>query len=92
MSMMAWRQRHCKYLIPDAPGAMVGNAFMAFRLRFLHRIVEEEIDQDSIEVRVRVLTPNLPPEKLDAPDAASTQLDLPRVTALNGFLSPDVRL
>ena len=35
---------------------------------------------------------NLPPEKLNAPDAASAQLDLPRVTAVNRFLLPDVRL
>lgn len=71
---------------------MVGNALLAFRLQFLHGIVEEEVDQDSIEVRLRVLTLDLPPQDLDAPDAASTQLDLPRVTALNGFLLPDVRL
>lgn len=78
--------------IPDTSSAVVGNAFMAFRLHFLHGIVEEEIDQDGVEVRFRVLVLNLPPYKLDAPDAASTQLDLPRMTALNGFLLPDVRL
>ena len=71
---------------------MVGNAVTACRLQFFHGIVEEKIDQDSIEVRLRVLTLNLPPKKLDAPDAASSQLDLPRVTAINGFLLPDVRL
>ena len=65
---------------------------MAFRLQFLHSIVEEEINQDSIEVRLRVLTPNLPPQKLDAPDAASAQLDLPRVAALDDLLPADVRL
>lgn len=65
---------------------------MAFRLQFLHGIVEEEINQDSIEMRLRMLALNLPPQKLDAPDAASAQLDLPRVTALNGLPLPDVRL
>ena len=70
---------------------MVGNAVTAVRLQFLHGIVEEKIDQDSIEVRLRMLTLNLPPKKLDAPDAASSQLDLPRMTAVNGFLLPDMR-
>ena len=79
--------------VPDTSGAMVRNAFVAFgHLHLLHSIVEEEIDQNSIEVRLRVLTPNLAPQKLDAPDAASPQLDLPRMTALNCFHSPNVRL
>ena len=71
---------------------MVGNAVDALCLYFLHRIVEEEINQDSIELRLRVLPPNLPPQKLDAPDAAAAQLDLPRVPALNHFFLPDVGL
>ena len=71
---------------------MVGNAVTAFGLQFFHGIVEKKVDQDSIEVRLRVLTLDLPPKKLDAPDAASSQLDLPRMTAVNCFLLPDVRL
>ena len=65
---------------------------MAFRLQLLDGIVEEVVDQDSVEMRLRVLTLDLPPYKFDAPDAASPQLDLPRVTALNDLLLPDVRL
>ena len=79
-------------LIPDASCAMVGNAVEALCLHFLHRIVEEEINQDSIELRLRVLTPNLPPQQLDAPDAAPPQLDLPRVPALNHLFLADVGL
>lgn len=40
---------------------MVRNTFMAFRLHFLHSIVEEKVDQDGIEMRLRMLTLNLPP-------------------------------
>ena len=69
---------------------MVGNAVEAFCLHFLHSIVEEEINQDSIEVRLRVLTPNLPPQKLDAPDAAAAQLDFPPMPALDDLPLPDV--
>ena len=65
---------------------------MTFRLHFLHSVVKKEIDQDGVEMRLRVLTLNLPAQKLDAPDATSSQLDLPRVTAPNGFLLPDVGL
>ena len=78
--------------IPDASSAMMGDAVLAFRLDFFHRIIEEEINENSIELRLRMLTFNLPPQLLNAPDAASSQLDLPRVSPINDFLLPDVRL
>lgn len=70
----------------------MGNAVTTLRLHFLHGIIEEEIDEDSIELRPRVLPLNLPPQQLHAPDAAPPQLDLPRVTAVDGLPLPDVRL
>ena len=78
--------------IPDTSGTMMGNALLTFPFHLLHRIVQKEINKDSIEPRLRMLPPNLPPQKLNAPDAASSQLDLPRVTAIDQFLPPDVRL
>ena len=78
-------------LIPDTCRTMMGNALLAFPFHFLHSIVQKEIDKDSIELRLRMLPLNLPPQKLNAPDAASPQLDLPRVTTVNHFLLPDVR-
>ena len=77
--------------IPDTFGTMMGNALLAFPFHFLHSIVQKEINKDSIELRLRMLPLDLPPQKLNAPDAASSQLDLPRVTAVNHFLLPDVR-
>lgn len=71
---------------------MMGNAVTALRLHFLHGIIEEEIDEDGIEVRPRVLPLNLPPQQLHAPDAAPPQLDLPRVAAVDGLPPPDVGL
>ena len=70
----------------------MGNAILALGLQFLHAIVQKEIDENGIEPRPRVLSLNLPPQKLDAPDAAPAQLDLPGVTALDDLLPPDVRL
>ena len=70
----------------------MGNGLLAFPFYFLHRIIQKEINQDGIKPRLRMLPPNLPPQKLHAPDAAASQLDLPRVTALNRLLPPDVRL
>lgn len=78
--------------IPDASRAMMGDAVTALRLHFLHRIVEEEINENSIKVRPGVQPLNLPPQELHAPDAAPPQLDLPRVTALDAPPLPDVRL
>ena len=78
--------------IPNAPGAMVGYTVMTFRLHLLDGIVEEEIDQDGVEVRRRVLAHNFPPQQLDAPNTAPTQLNLPWMAAVNGLLLPDVRL
>ena len=91
-SLQTWHSPIEFNSIPDASGAMMGNAVTALRLHFLHGIVEEEIDEDSIEVRPRVLALNLPPQQLDAPDAAPAQLDLPRVTAVDALPLPDVRL
>ena len=70
---------------------MVGHAVKALRLHFLHSIIKEEINQDSINLRLRMLTANLPPQQLDAPHAAPAQLDLPRMPARNHFLLADVR-
>ena len=78
-------------LIPDTSRTMMGNALLAFPFHFLHSIVQKEINKDRIKLRPRMLPLNLPPQNLNAPDAASSQLDLPRVTAANHFLLPDVR-
>ena len=71
---------------------MMWDAVMALRLQLLHGIIEEEIQQHSIKPRLRVLAPNLPLQQLDAPDAASAQLNLPWVAAVNALFPPDVRL
>ena len=83
-----WQSRS----IPDASSAMVRNAFISVRFHALHGIVEEEIDQDGIEGRLRVLAPDFAPQKFDAPDTAPPQLDLPPMTAPDGFPVPDVGL
>ena len=71
------------------------------RLFRLDGIVEEKIDEDRIEpdplarFPLRALRPlqpcNLPPHKLDAPDAAAAQLDLPNVAARDRHAPGDVR-
>ena len=71
---------------------MMGNALLAFPFQFLHSIVQKKINKDSIKLCLRMLPPNLPPQKLNAPDAAPSQLNLPRVTAVNHLLLPDVRV
>lgn len=64
---------------------MVGYALNSLRFRFLDCIVQEEVDQDSVELRFGVLSPNLSVEQFDTPDTATSQLKFPRVTAFEGL-------
>ena len=65
---------------------------MAFRLHLFHAVVKEEIYKNGIKMRLRVLTLDFPLQQFDAPNAAPTHLDLPRVAAFDKFSLPDVRL
>ena len=62
------------------------------RFLFLHGVIQEEIDQDSIHMRLRMMTNNLTPDKFHAPDTATAQLDFPGVTATNRLETSDMML
>ena len=55
----------------------------------LSGIVQEKINQDRIDLGVRVLLQNLPTNELDGPDRAAAKLDLPGVTRLDELLGFD---
>ena len=58
-------------LVPDTPCPMMRNSTLTLRLQLLHRIVQEEINQDGIDFRSRMQTHDLAPDELDAPDTAA---------------------
>ena len=64
---------------------MVWYALNPLRFRFLVCVVQEEVDQDSVEVGFGMLSPNLSLEQFDTPDTATSQLQFPRVTAFYGL-------
>lgn len=77
-------------LIPDTPCSVMRNLFQPLRFHLLHRVVQDEVDQDGIDYHARVPPEDLASDELDAPDAASAQLDFPWVSALNGSELADV--
>ena len=79
-----------KELIPDAARAMMRDRLQPAYLPLFHRIVEEEVDENSIDVSVRMLLHNLVSDQLDTPYAASAELDLPRMAAFDRSELPNV--
>ena len=55
-------------LVPDAPRPVMGQRLLALRLQLLHGVVQEEVDEDRVDLRLRVLALDLAPDLLDAPD------------------------
>lgn len=66
------------------------NRFRPLCLQLLHRVVQEEVDQDSIDRHAGVPAQDLTADELDAPDATAAQLDFPRMSALDRPQLPDV--
>ena len=55
-------------LVPDAPRPVMGQRLLALRLQLLHGVVQEEVNEDRVDLRLRVLALDLAPDLLDAPD------------------------
>ena len=49
---------------------MVRDALLTSRLYFLDCVIQEEVDQDGVDFGFWVVSLNLPPNQLDAPNAA----------------------
>lgn len=77
-------------LIPDAPSTVMRDGDGTLRFLFLHGVIQEEIDQDSIHMRLRIITNNLTPDEFHAPDTATTQLYFPGMTATNRLQTFDM--
>lgn len=58
-------------LIPNTSSAVMRHSFLPFGFHQLHGIIQEKIYQDRIDLGLGVITLNLTPDELDAPDAAS---------------------
>ena len=69
---------------------MMRNRFQPLRFQLLHRVVQEEVNQNGIDRHSRVPPDYLASDELDAPDAAASQLDFPGVPALDGASLSDV--
>ena len=74
-----------RLLIPDTSSSMVRYALNSLRTHFFFFIVQEEVDQNGVELGFGMLATNLPTKQFDAPNAAASELDLPRMAALYGF-------
>ena len=61
-------------LVPYAPRPVVRQGLLALRLQFLHGVVQEEVDQDRVDLHLRVLALDLPPDLLDAPDGGGCSI------------------
>ena len=59
------------FLIPYTPGSMVGYRVNAFFLSFLCQVIEEEVDENGIDLRVGLELKHLFTQKFDSPYAAS---------------------
>jgi hypothetical protein len=59
------------YLIPYTSSAMVGDQILASCFTLLDCIIEEKVDQNSIDLRIWMLAKNLFADKLHAPNAAT---------------------
>ena len=55
-------------LVPNAPRPVVRQRLLALCLQFLHGVVQEEVEQDRVHLRLRVLALDLAADLLDAPD------------------------
>jgi hypothetical protein len=60
--------------IPYAPCAMVRKWIISGRFQLFHCVVQEKVDQDCVDVRVRMRLHDFSPDKLDTPDAEGFSL------------------
>lgn len=58
-------------LIPDTPCPMMRDGLLPSSLKLLHLVVEEEVDQDGVDVRFRMLPPDFPLDQLYTPYTTS---------------------
>lgn len=58
-------------LVPDAPCPVVRDGFLTSGLQLLHEVVQEKVDQDGVDLDLRMGPFDISPNELHAPDAAS---------------------
>lgn len=75
--------------VPNTSSSMMWYRWLAFFFSFFCQIVQEKIDQDSINFRIGMLFHDLPLNQLDCPDTAAPQLDFPTTSWLKKLLCPD---
>lgn len=56
--------------VPYAPGPMMRDGFLSFGFHLLHKVVQEEVDQDGVDLDLGVVPFDLSPDQFDTPDAA----------------------
>lgn len=56
-------------LVPNASRPMVWYGLFSLRLQLLHRIIQEKIDQNGIDLRIRMLAFDLAPDEFHHPNA-----------------------
>ena len=58
-------------LVPDAPGPMVLDSLLFTPFQLLHCVIQEKVEEDSIDACTRMRLANFSQHQLHAPDAAS---------------------
>lgn len=58
-------------LVPNTPSAMRRNGFDLCFLSFLGEVIQEEVEEDSVDFDVGVEVDDFSAEQLDGPDAAA---------------------
>lgn len=54
-------------LVPYTPRPVVGHRLLALRLELLHRVIQEEVDENGVDMRLGVLPLDLTPKGFDTP-------------------------
>lgn len=72
--------------IPNTPRPVMRQNLFPLFLELFHRIIQIKVNQDGVDVRLRMLSFDVPSDQLDRPDAASPQLHLPLRSAWEDLL------
>lgn len=63
--------------VPYASCSVMRDAFLASCLYLLDGVIKEEVNQDGVDIHIRMVPFDLPPDEFNTPDAASSKLHLP---------------
>ena len=75
--------------VPDTPSAMMRNRLLASCLLLLRQIIQEKVDEDSVDCSFGMVFGYLPTNEFDTPNTVTTKLNLPRMTRRDSLVIAD---